>query len=738
MKQKAHAIPLAGTHRSNYAFAGLALLLLILVFALFSPSLRYNLVDFDDIVFISNNTALHNGLSADGIRQAFSPRNTSGIMYLPLLWISYMIDVEWLGATPAQPWGFHFTNVLLHSLNSVLLFFLLLAFCKKPWRAFFFAALWAIHPLRVESVAWVTDRKDILSGLFGLLCLGAYLRFGAAKARPSPSCATRLPYAAALVFLILGLLAKPALVPIPGALLLLDFWPLQRFEFTFRSLRCAGPRLLAEKLPFVFLAALASFGASAAHTATHALSEAPWSTRLLAVPVHYAFYLAKFAWPRNLTPLYPDLRLSFLLVGLASILLAALTAWAWISCRHRPERLVGWLWFLGFLLPVIGLVRFGIQSIADRYTYLPGIGLSIALVFLLPSHRRSPRSWRWLRPALSVLALAVLSILTLRQLPAWQDATTLTNRVLDIFPTHATALETRAGNLLRATGDFQEADRLLSKALQANPHHWKVQLAKAQCLWALEGPSSAQTFLQGLPLPTPLYTLSNWQRDLARYALMLGQTDNAIRHAEQAMALLPPQDLSQTPILLLAMAAAYEKGDMPLALSYAHQFPPYAAKTSLDLADLLPHYVFQWVAGYRLDTWTYFQRLVQAHPDRPDFLNNIVWGLATADWSPADPQDVLDMATRLCTLVPGPHPGLLDTLAAAQANAGDFDSAVQTMREALALFPDSTDPGLLAFKARLASRLALYEGRQPYREDAFGRMYMTYFGPLSALKDPPP
>jgi len=190
--------------------------------------------------------------------------------------------------------------------------------------------------------------------------------------------------------------------------------------------------------------------------------------------------------------------------------------------------------------------------------------------------------------------------------------------------------------------------------------------------------------------------------------------------------------------LLMTLAAAYYQGDAERALAYARRFPPYADKTSVELADLLPHAVFQWFSGYRRDAYAYFQRLVQTHPDRPDILNNLVWGLATASWSPADPTEVLAIANRLAALVPDRNPGILDTLAAAQANAGDFESASRTMREALGLFPPSADPNQLIMKERLAARLALYEQRQPYREDAFTRMYVTFFGDLTKLRPPEP
>jgi tetratricopeptide (TPR) repeat protein len=747
MTQVAMAIPSLGKPRPGLVPGLLALLIFILAFALFSPSLRYGLVRLDDITYVSNNTGVLGGLSASSVRQAFALDNASATMYMPLLWISYMLDVEWLGATPGHPWGFHFTNVLLHALNASLVFYLLYVFCGKPWRAFFFAALWAVHPLRVESVAWITERKDVLSGFFGLLCIGAYLWAGRRESLregrpPPPFRRSTLFHLFSLLFFALGLLVKPSLAPLPFVLLLLDFWPLRRFEWTVPSVRQTAARLLLEKIPFFLLAGLAAYATVLGHHAVSGEIPMPLLLRIQSIPLTYGFYLYKTVFPLKLTVLYPPLTswaapwpLAALAV-LAFGLLAALTRQAWEARIRSPHQTVGWGWYLALLLPVCGIIPIPANDVADRFSYFPAIGLVLALLFLLPS-RRPPihPAVRRLRPVLALAILLVLALLTLRQLPAWRNTSTLFARILDVFPAHATALEIQAGNLMRTTGDFRQADELVSKALRADPNHWKALIAKAQCLSVLESPAAAQRLLQQMAPPTSRFTLSDWQRDLARYALMLGEYDDAIQHADQALSLLPPHDLTQTPILFLAIAAAYEKGDMPLALAYAQRYPPYAAKTSLELADLLPHFIFQWIAGYRRDAYAFFQRLAQTDPHRPDLLNNVVWGLATADWSPADPREVLEMARQLVAMLPAPHPGILDTLAAAQANAGDFEAAIRTMQEALSMFPADANAELLPFKERLASRLTLYEQRLPYRENAFIRMYATQFGPLTPLND---
>jgi tetratricopeptide (TPR) repeat protein len=733
------------------AWSGVAIFLV--TYVLFSPSLQYELVHIDDIAYIANNTFIHGGITGAGVRRAFSPDNDTATMYMPLLWVSYMLDIELLGAAPERPWGFHFTNVLLHALNAALVFILLFASCKNPWLAVFSAAVWAVHPLRVESVAWVSERKDVLSGFFGLLCIGTYL-MAALRARSASrdshgdalySRPSRPLMLLSLALFTMGLLTKPSLVPLPFILLLLDVGPLNRVQLSLSSMLQAAPRLLIEKAPFFLLAALAAYGTVATHQIVSGEIPVPLSHRLQSVPLAYGFYVWKTLFPHNLTVLYPhwDAWLPsahiVVLATVAGILLLGLTFVAWSNRARAPNQLVGWLWFLGMLLPVSGIIPIPSNDVADRFSYFPSIGLSIALLSVFSSQlRRREAVMRWLRPGLAILILSFLSLATARQLPVWKNTDTLFSHILSIFPSHGTALKAHADRLIGQTGDFRKAHELVSQALETDPYHWQALLTKAHCLAVLEGPESALHVLQRVPPPTSRTSHSNWQRDLARYKLMLGLYDDAAQHADRALSLLPDHDLSRVPVLLLAMTAAYEAGDMTLALAYARRFPPYAQKTTLELADLLPHAVFQWTAGYRRYAVDYFHRLVKAHPERLDYLNNLVWGLATAEWSPVDPDEVLDMAKGLVAMVPAPHPGIFDTLAAAQANAGDFEAAVQTMQEALALFPPSMDAELILFKERLAYRLALYEQKRPYREDAFIRLFVAIVGDLARISEPAP
>ena len=705
----------------------LAVALAAATFALFAPTLGYDLVDLDDNAYVSQNAVVLGGLNWPAVRLVFT--QTYAAMYAPLLWVSYMLDVECFGQTA---WGFHFVNVLLHALNASLFFLLLFAWTRKPWRAFFFAALWAWHPLRVESVAWIAERKDVLSGLFFLLCLAAYgaaRRPAAADAAAAAPCARAFraeAYWSAVLFLGLGLLVKPSLVPVPALLLLLDFWPLRRVAPDAKSLVRAAPRLLAEKIPFFLLAGAAAALSAQAHEASGALAETPLGLRLKALPIHCGFYLFKIFRPRNLTPLYQEVLFSRADFAIGLFLLAGITLWTWWSLRRRPNEFVGWLWFLGLLVPVVGLVRFGVQSVADRFTYLPAMGLSAALLFVWPTCRRpaAARPLAALRALAAAALLAALAFLSCRYLPAWRNSSALYDNVLRYFPDNLMALCQKAELCIVERGDFDEAERLISQAAEIDPQSVAVAQIQALCLSQRENPEAAYQQLLRRRNGNSLSNPGEEDWNLAVFAFAAKRYEETIAHAQTALRLMPTFNSTRNALVLLAMAAAFEKGDGAGALAHARQFPPYRAKTEIVPPDLLPAYVALWICSERHEAIAGFRRILAACPDRVDLLNNLAWALATADWSPAAPEEVLAFARRAQELQPAPHPGILDTLAAAQANAGDFAGAIQSAQAALlvlALPPETPEKAELA--QAIAARLAEYRAGRPHRENAFLRLW---------------
>jgi len=356
----------------------LALLLAFITFAAFLPATRFVFINYDDNDYVTANPPVQAGLSWAGVKWAFTTWHANN--WHPITWISHMADCSLFGLNPG---GHHLVNVLFHTANTVLLFVLVLRLTGALWPAAFVAALFGWHPLHVESVAWIAERKDVLSTFFALLALLGYAKYVAAAKIQNPK--SKVFFAGSLLAFALGLLAKPMLVTLPFVLLLLDYWPLQRF-----SLSAFRLSLLFEKFPFFLLTALSCMLTFLAQSqvvhgssAVMSLGSVPLHYRLKNMPVAYVEYLWKLVWPAKLAVFYPlaDIIPPVRVAGAVAVLLL-ISVVVWRCWRTRPYLPVGWLWFLGTLVPVIGLVQVGIQSIADRYTYVPLIGLFILVTWL--------------------------------------------------------------------------------------------------------------------------------------------------------------------------------------------------------------------------------------------------------------------------------------------------------------------------------------------------------------------
>lgn len=709
----------------------LSLVLFSVAFALFYPATSFSLVNFDDPVFIIHNPIIFNGFSWDALKSAFTDLHGDECMYVPLLWVSYLMDVKWLDASAANPWGFHFTNVLLHSFNSVFLFLLLYGFCRKPWRAFFFAALWAIHPLRVEPVAWVTSRKDVLSTLFALLCVGSYIwawmRNKGPKTPPSsPRHTFHLCFWMAFVFFLLGLLVKPMLVTLPFLLLLLDFWPLRRWNISLASMRRDLPRLLLEKLPFFLFAAIAAGAVYV--TQTQAISSTPLLKRLWAIPSNYLFYLSKFFLPVRLHAMVVPNPVTWLSFFVAIGILAAISEWVWIRRRTHPGVLVGWLAFLGLLVPVIGVVRIGIHPVADRYAYLPAIGLSIALLGVLPSNaiRCNPRLFRICRTGLAALTLGTLVLLTARHLPSWKDNRSLYDNIERQCPGHYFAFQYRAREALFVYGDLTTAERLADQLLEMQPCVSFGLILKTVCLSQVQSTEVALEFAkEHYPPCDHLGAPGEYAGHLASLYLLAGQFEPANRFMKETFRQSAVEPKTQEQLHALAMLLAYEQGDQQTALDHAHQISALRNRARLVPGDFFISYTTLWFKGYYRQTLPYLLKMAESCSDRPDLLNNIAWLLATTAGSPADPAHILRMVQHALDLSPG-HPVILDTLSVAQANAGDFEAAAQTAQNVIAFLETSTASDAPEMLREVRQRLNLFRTRQPYRENPSGRLLYAH------------
>jgi tetratricopeptide (TPR) repeat protein len=440
--------------------AAAALAAVLVTLAVFAPAVGNGFIDlYDDGPYLLDNAVVKRGLTLEGIGWAFTRAHSNN--WHPLTWMSHMLDVELFGLDPR---GHHLGNVLLHAANAGLVVLLLVSLGLGPVTAALAGLAFGVHPLRVQSVAWVAERKDVLSALFGLLTLLAYLRWAR---RP-----TKGGYLAALGLFVLGLLSKPMLVTLPAVMLLLDWWPLDRL-----GTRAAGEggwrRVVVEKLPFFGLATLAVIPTLLAQRAATAQGGRwPIGIRLGNAAVSAVSYLGKLAWPRDLAVFYPHPGegLSTVAAVAAAAALAVITVAAILFARRAAWLLMGWLWYLGMLLPVSGILQAGAQGMADRYTYLPAIGLLLVLAAGAEALlRRVPaRQLRFALGGAALLAVAALALATRAEVEVWRDSRTLFRRAYAVTGPNAVAANA-LGILAAREGRLDEALRLYQEAVAADP-----------------------------------------------------------------------------------------------------------------------------------------------------------------------------------------------------------------------------------------------------------------------------
>jgi Flp pilus assembly protein TadD len=434
--------------------------LLLLVLVLFGRSAGYEFINLDDGANVYENPHVMSGLSGASLRWALTSNESAN--WHPLTWISHMLDCQMYGSNPA---GHHRTNVVLHAATAIVLLLVLRKMTGAIWPSAFAATLFAIHPLRAESVVWVAERKDVLSGLFFVLTLAAYVHYAR-----RPFSLTR--YAMVALLFLLGLMAKPMLVSLPLVLLLLDYWPLARWKNSLGE-GVGLARLLGEKVPLLFLSAGAcamTLWAQSHAAAVRPLAELSLPSRAANAACSYIAYLGQFFCPVNLAAFYPhpvdalpvwQITMSVLLLVVVSL---AVIAWR----RSYPYLLVGWFWYLGMLIPVIGLVQVGIQARADRYTYLPQIGIAIATTWFAADwirRGRLPRAIVWMGAA---GVIAVLGCCTWRQTDYWRDSETLWNHALACNSENDFA-HNSLGNVLTKEGRFSEAIAHYRAAMAIRP-----------------------------------------------------------------------------------------------------------------------------------------------------------------------------------------------------------------------------------------------------------------------------
>jgi protein O-mannosyl-transferase len=448
--------------------------LVAVTFAIYAQLIGHQFITLDDPTYIQENPMVNHGVSRVGLVWAFTTFYATN--WHPLTWISHMIDCQFFGMNA----GRHLlVNALIHVANTLLVFWFLLRTTRARWPSALVAALFALHPLHVESVAWASERKDTLSTFFGLLSLIAYVRYA-----KMPSIGR---YAWVAIMLALGLLAKPMLVTWPLVMLLLDYWPLHRFQKSEvrgqparRSLggggRSAIRALVVEKIPLFALvatSALITFLAQSHGGAVRTFTDAPTALRLSNALVSYAKYLLFTFWPNDLAVYYPFAWAgipAWQIIG-AAFLLIGITVFCFSQRKIRPYLIVGWLWFLGTLVPVIGLVQVGGQIMADRYFYIPSIGLFIALVFGLADIAKSWCVGPLLSGGLALVVLLILATLTNAQIQRWRDSFTLFEHTLAVTPPNL-RIENSLALAMGASGRYDKAAAHFEKTLQIDPNFY--------------------------------------------------------------------------------------------------------------------------------------------------------------------------------------------------------------------------------------------------------------------------
>ena len=440
--------------------------LAVITFGIYAQVIGHQFITYDDGWYIKENAMVNRGVTVAGIAWAFTTFDQDN--WHPLTWIAHMIDSQLFGMNAG---GHLLVNALIHVANTLLVFWFLLRATHARWPSALVAALFALHPLHVESVAWASERKDTLSTFFGLLSLIAYVRYA-----ESPS---RKRYGLVAVMLALGLMAKPMLVTWPFVMLLLDFWPLKRWQRAKGKEQGLGSTvrgLVVEKIPFLAIAAASSVMTLFAQShggGMRTFAEVPVVLRLSNTLVSYVKYLLLMFWPHDLAVHYPfpPSGIPAWQVISAAFVLIGITTFCLFQRNTRPYFIVGWLWFLGTLVPVIGLVQVGEQTMADRYFYIPSIGLFIALVFGLADIAQRRRVARSLSAGIAGGVLLILATLTNAQIERWSDSFTLFEHTLAITPPNP-PIEYSLGVALRRSGRDDEAAAHFENFLQIVPNNY--------------------------------------------------------------------------------------------------------------------------------------------------------------------------------------------------------------------------------------------------------------------------
>lgn len=503
--------------------------LITLISAIYWQVINHDFINFDDAAYVTDNTLVKQGITPKGIREAFT--TTQACNWHPITWISHMLDMKLFGMTPGMH---HLMNLILHILNTLLLFLILQQMTGTIWKSAAVATLFAIHPLHVESVAWIAERKDVLSTFFWMLTMAGYIRYVRNKSLKA--------YSLMLFFYIIGLLSKPMLVTLPFAFLLLDFWPLKRwvrsheeatinkipeYSSSSKTYETVLTKLIIEKMPLFLLSLTSCFITLYVQRGAITSLNLNLITRISNAVNSYVMYLVKTIWPFDLTFFYPFYYIHPVRAILCATILCFISVYVLIMAKKFPYFFVGWFWYLGTLVPVIGIVQIGGQSMADRYTYIPLIGIFIMAVWGFADLIERLRLSRAIVWVFSAIVFILLSARTLDQIGLWKDSETICRHALKINSDNYIA-HCDLAIALKKKGDIDGAVIHYKETLRLNPEN---------CIA---------------------------HNNLGALLSEIGKTDEGIQHFQTALKINP--HLADT-YYNLGMVY-YQKGDYPKALEY--------------------------------------------------------------------------------------------------------------------------------------------------------------------------
>ncbi len=551
------------------------------IIAVFWNVQKHDFIHYDDHAYVTDNNYVHSGLTSKSISWAFTTGHTG--YWHPLTWLSLMLDFELFKLNPG---GYHWTSVLFHIADTLLLFFLFNRMTGKFWRSSFIAALFAVHPMHVESVAWIAERKDVLSTFFWMLTLWSYVSYAE---RPDFK-----RYIWVLVFFIIALLSKPMVVTLPFVLLLLDYWPLKRHEsfhayeshlgvllpvFINRRLR-PSLLLILEKVPLFISSVVVSiitFINAKDLGGLTTLDSIPLLMRVENSIMSYAMYIVKMLYPQNMTVFYPyPETLPLWQISLALVVLLGITFFVLYYARRLPYLVVGWLWYLGTLVPVIGLVQAGIQAMADRYTYLSYTGLFVMVTWGVADYLNSLKCRKVVTAMFSSITISILIILAWQQVQYWKDTKTLfmhairvtdrnylaydivgqeylnNNRIKEATDYFRTAVKlmpnygnsnNNLGHALSLQGLYKEAIPYYRAALRVNPREPVIHLNMGNALYNMKDYNQSFVHYQiaaSLKPDDPAIKLT-----MGMLMIHLGRPDKAIVHFREALRLKPDFEIAR-------------------------------------------------------------------------------------------------------------------------------------------------------------------------------------------------